>query len=180
MSQSFSIVIVIILVLFAMYRRVRRNIGWQKLRRGNLRYRIMIFLIIGVLFLAGSAMHPISLISDVIGIGLGLLLAYYGVKFTEFEQREDSLYYRPNTLIGMIVTVLFLGRFLYRFYLMYKIGPSLTTTTSSGGQNVSYSFGNPWTTGLLLIMFAYYSIYYWVLLRKQKQTVDSKEGVNLD
>jgi hypothetical protein len=159
--HSYSIFIIIALIIFSIYRRVRRNIGWQKLNQGSLVFRTVLFLIIGLVFLAGGVLHPISLISDVVGVLLGIILANYGAAMTSFEQRDGGHYYRPNIWIGSIVTVIFLVRFIYRFYGLFTGGLQQ--------QNMSYTVGNSWTAGLMLIMFAYYINYYRILIKRHKQ-----------
>lgn len=171
MNQHFySILIIAALILFSIYRRVRRNIGWQELRQGNLMFRTILLLVVGLLFVSGAVSHPISLISDILGILIGVALAYYSATITNFEQREGRLYYRPNTWIGSTVTVIFLARLFYRFYSLYSQGgfSSYQQGQSNGFQNMSGAIGNSWTAGLMLIMFAYYVIYYFLLLRKKK------------
>jgi hypothetical protein len=116
---------------------------------------------------------PISLISDTVGILIGVILAYYGAVMTRFEERDGRCYYRPSTWIGSLVTVIFLGRVLYRIYEMYTPG---NLGGSQGGLTLTdrlatmgYNADAPWTSGLLLVMFAYYVMYYIILLRKQKR-----------
>ncbi|MBI0579125.1 hypothetical protein IEC97_17280 [Neobacillus cucumis] len=170
-QHSYSIIIIIALIGLSIVRRVRRNIGWQQLKQGNLLFRIVLFLIIGLIFLAGGVIHPISLISDMVGILLGSILAFYSIGLTTFEQREGRLFYRPNIWIGSMVTLLFLVRFIYRFYGMLTGGAltGLQPGQTNGWRNIGYTTGNSWTAGLMLIMFAYYVIYYLILLKKQKQ-----------
>lgn len=170
-QQSNTIIIIAALILFSIYRRVRRNIGWQKLQQKNLWYRTALFFIVGLGFLIVGIFQPVSLLSDIGGILAGAILAYYSANMTNFEHREGSLYYRPNVWIGSIVTVLFFARLLFRFdgiYNQEKLG-SLQAGTHAGLQNMGFAVGNSWTTGLMLIMFAYYVIYNSILLRKQKE-----------
>jgi len=169
-QHSYTIIIIIALIIFSIYRRVRRNIGWQKLRQGSMLFRIILFLVIGLIFLAEGVFHPVSLISDIVGILLGSLLAYYSVSLTHFEQREGRLYYRPNIWIGSSVIVIFLARFIYRFYGLYAGGAlsGVQQSQTNGAQTAGLMLGNSWTTGLMLIMFAYYVIYYTILVKRQK------------
>ncbi|MEH7117307.1 hypothetical protein V7128_07775 [Neobacillus vireti] len=176
-QHMYTLVIIIALFIFGIYRRVQRNIGWQELNTRKLVIRTCIFLIIGLLFLSGGLTHPVNLLSDIAGILVGVLLAYYGAVLTTFEKREKHFYYRPNIWIGSTVTFIFLARLAYRVYRMYKSG-ILTDTASqqqaSGYQNLSAAFGNSWSSGLLLIMFAYYIFYYLILLKKKKQFSQSE------
>ncbi|PLS03683.1 DUF1453 family protein [Neobacillus cucumis] len=176
-QHLYTIVIIIALVLFGIYRRVRRNIGWQELNTRKLVIRTFIFSIIGLAFLAGGLSHPISLISDIGGIIVGILLAYYGAALTTFEKREKNFFYRPNIWIGSTVTFLFLARLIFRFYRMYVSGiltSGVSQKQTNGPQNFSAAVGNSWTAGLLLIMFAYYIFYYLILLKKKKQLIKSE------
>ncbi|HEX7056678.1 MAG TPA: hypothetical protein VF260_05710 [Bacilli bacterium] len=171
-QHSSTLIIMIALILFAIYRRVRRNIGWQHLRSGSMTIRIVLFLVVGLLFFIEGVFHPISLISDIAGIGLGVVLALYGAKVTDFAQREGLLYYRPNVWIGAVVTFIFLARFVYRFYGVFSSG--ILDQVQQGKQNPNdlqnlSSAADSWTAGLMLIMFAYYVVYYMILLKKQKQ-----------
>ncbi|NRD78165.1 DUF1453 family protein [Bacillus sp. BRMEA1] len=167
------ILVIVIIIAFMLYRRVRRNIGWQPLNQGRLMFRIVLFIIIGALFLSEGILHPVSLISDVVGLVLGGILAFYSVNLTVFEQREGRLFYRPNIWIGSIVTALFIIRFIYRFYTMFTSGMvSGVQQGQTNGWQSMYSGSNSWTAGLMLIMFAYYAIYYMILIRKQKQLPD--------
>jgi hypothetical protein len=174
-QHYYSILIIAGLILFSIYRRVRRNIGWQELRKGNLVFRTILLLVVGLLFTTGSISHPISFISDIIGILIGVVLAYYSANITNFEQRDGRLYYRPNTWIGSTVTVIFLARLFYRFYSLYSQGglSSYQQGQANSFQNMSGAMGNSWTAGLMLIMFAYYVIYYIFLLRKQKRMLQT-------
>lgn len=165
------------LILFAIYRRVRRNIGWQLLRTKRIKVRIIIFLVIGGLFLAESAAHPVSLASDLCGIAVGAALAFYSSKITRFKQRDEHWYYMPNVWIGTAVSLLFIGRLLFRMFSLYSSG-ALQGTSSDSAQSMSQMTGSSWTAGLLLIMFAYYAIYYFILLRNHKTFANTVENTD--
>jgi hypothetical protein len=178
MNQHLDTIIIIgVLIVFMIYRRIRRNIGWQPLKSRKMTIRITIFLIIGLLFFVAGAMHPISLISDVVGILIGIILAYYSGTMTQFEQREGHWYYRPSTMIGSFVTFLFIGRIIYRIYQMYLLGQSGGFQAGQSGdvQNMNYAIGNSWGSGLILIMFAYYVFYYITILRKNYHKSGKKD-----
>jgi hypothetical protein len=98
--HSSTLVIIIGLILFSIFRRVKRNIGWQQLNSRILVTRTAIFSIIGIVFFVLGAFHPISFVSDVIGILIGIFLAYFCGVMTQFKQRDGCLFYRTNTWIG--------------------------------------------------------------------------------
>ena len=169
MGQHWDKVIIIgAIILFSIYRRVRRNIGWQPLHSRKIKFRTALFLIIGLIFLSIGAFNPVSLISDIIGILFGIGLAYYSGGMTRFEQRDGTWYYRPNTWIGSLVTLIFLGRLFYRFYNLSSLGNISKMQNGQNLQNMSSITGGSWTAGFLLIMFAYYVYYYIILLKKLK------------
>ncbi|MGO4110366.1 hypothetical protein [Paenibacillus sp. YAF4_2] len=129
-----------------------------------MRIRIILFAVIGVIFLAEGGLSTVGVISDIIGILIGAILGLIGSVMTSFEQREAGLYYRANIWIGSLVTALFIGRFGYRFYTMFEDGPNM--------QNMNFaSSGSSWTSGLILIMFAYYIVFYFLLLRHRGHAV---------
>lgn len=168
--HSFSIVIIIALILFSIFRRIRRNIGWQQLNQRRLLFRIVLLAVVGMAFFTEGIFHPISLISDITGVLVGSILAFYSASLTSLEKREECLYYRPNIWIGGMVTFIFLARFIYRFYgiVMEEKMNGWKKVQTNGIQDFSYAIGHSWTAGLILIMFAYYVIYYVILLKKAK------------
>lgn len=157
-----SIIVIAGLVLWSIYRRIRRNIGWQQLNPRRMGIRITIF--------------------SAIGIMIGTGLAYYGGTLTQFEQREGRWYYQPNPWIGGLVTVIFLGRFLFRIYkisLLEQTG-AFQAGQSNQMQTMNDAVGNSWGAGLILIMFAYYIVYYFLILRRQKRGLQTKEIIDSD
>ncbi|MBM7646939.1 putative flippase GtrA [Scopulibacillus daqui] len=169
MNQHY-IIVMIAIVCLAIFKRARRNIGWQKFQPSKMLIRMVVFFIIGALLLFENIIHPIAFISDIAGAAIGLILAYYGISSTTFEKRGEDWYYRNNPWIGGIVTALFFGRLIYRFYMMFSLaqhagGRALQQSNSL--QNMMHT-GSSWTAGLIMIMFAYYAAYCMMLLRKRK------------
>lgn len=171
--MSLKIIIIAALILFSIFRRVGKSIGWQQISQGKMKFRIVLSIIVGLVFFVEGAAHFISLISDVVGITIGIILAYYSSVMTHFEQRDGRWYFRPNIWFGGTVIAIFMGRLLYRFYEIFVQGVN-------GGQTgglQSISMGNSWTAGLILIMFAYYTVYYVMLIRKQKTLQAEERGL---
>ncbi|WP_442598574.1 hypothetical protein [Neobacillus sp. D3-1R] len=181
MNQHFiAILCILLLVAFSIYRRIRRNIGWQELNTRKLVTRTIIFLVIGLIFLSGALTHPISLISDFVGIAIGAFLAFYGAGLTHYEVRGQKWYFQPNVWIGSLVTVLFLGRMMFRFYKIYEMGlmsgNGITPVSPPNDLNqMNMYVGNSWSSGLVLIMFAYYVVYFILILLKEKKLKLSTE-----
>jgi hypothetical protein len=173
-TQTIVIALIAIFILYRIYLRVRRTIGWQQLNPGKLQVSAVILSILGIVLVAMGASHPVSLVSDAAGIVIGIIIAYCGAAMTRFEQRDGSWHYRPNTWIGGIVTALFFGRILYRIY-------DMVAMTSSGGAHAGLSAADRlqsvaggWSAGLMLVMFSYYVVYNIMLLRRQKMQLQTR------
>jgi|GEM_PF-2790685 len=171
MNISFNTILIIALVALIMIRWIRGNVGWQQLRPGKIVPKMITFLIVGLAFFALGIFHPASLISNLAGIVIGVILANYGLAKTDFEQRDRSWHFRPNTWIGTGVMILFFLRVISRAYTFYANGGLHTVQTASGHDfhSIGSTIGMSWTSGLTLITFAYYIVYYVKVLLKQRQ-----------
>lgn len=171
MSVNITVIIIVVLVVFRMMRRAQRMFSWQRLKARRLWIVSAIMGTIGSLLFIGGASHVESLISNTLGIVLGILLAYFGALYTRYEQQEGIWKYRSNEWIGGAVTALFFGRVAYRVYQMIDQG--LLQDDARFAESMQ-SFGGSWTSGLTLIMFAYYLAYNLYLLRKNRMLVSSR------
>ena len=160
--KAIFIALIAVYILYRVYRRIRRNFGWQRLQSRRLQVSTAILAVLGIVLITLGASQTNSLISDVAGLAIGVILALCGAAITRFEQREGSLYYLPNTWIGAIVTLLFFGRIVYRIYVA-------TMQTDFAGMDKMRGITGGWTAGLMMIMISYYIAYNIFLLRKQKQ-----------
>src|SRR5262249_25749346 len=106
------------LIVWGIYRRVRRNIGRQKVRPRRIILSIVIFSAVSVLIIA-SSLHNLNLL---LGIGGGLLLGaglgLAGLRLTKFETTDEGHFYTPDMRIGIALSLLFVGRLLYRFWVL--------------------------------------------------------------
>lgn len=103
------------LIAWGIYRRLRRNIGRQKLRPIRLTISILIFSAASAVLMFMS----LGILKLMLGIGgglaLGVALGFFGLRLTQFETKEEGHFYTPNTKIGIALSLLFLGRLAYRF-----------------------------------------------------------------
>jgi membrane protein CcdC involved in cytochrome C biogenesis len=167
--HSLTVPIIALLVIFALYRRIRRTVGAQDLIPRRLRARSYIFIVIGILLLFSSYKYPIAYVSDAVGIILGLVLSYFAIKTTQFEHRERGWVYRPNGWIGGIVLALFFARIIYRFYEAYHMMQNGHGTGANAANSMqSNLIGDPWTAGMIFILFSYYPCYFLFLARKAR------------
>lgn len=166
MHQTYTVVIIVLLVLFSVYRRVRRNIGFQKFHPKQMWTRTILFVVLGLLILVAGYGHPIVYVSDAVGLVLGIALAVAAMYTTKFEQRGADWYYRASGWISGIVLAIFFIRLLYRFVMVYDMA-KLHGANRAHFQTSTY-VTDPWTAGAIFVLFAYYACYYGMLLRRGK------------
>lgn len=156
--SQFSSVLVVVLVVFVVYRRFRRTFGRQVFSPTRFWIRIGIFSVIGA-WLAFLSLHSMQLVGGVVlGLVAGAALAVWAASQTRFERDGAKRYFVPHTYSGLIVSALFLGRLAYRLALA---GPS----TAGNGTNPWASYlSSPLTLGLFFVLAGYYVCYYSLLL----------------
>jgi hypothetical protein len=139
------------LFVWSMYRRVRRNIGRQKLRPVRITISIVIFSLISVIFLGLARSQPPLLIGIGGGLLLGASLGFLGLRLTKFETNEAGHFYTPNTHIGLVLSALFIGRVAYRYWVLnHAVDPSPH----------SPAFQSPLTFLIFGLTAGYYLVYY--------------------
>ena len=99
---------------------MRRNIGRQPLRPRRIIISIVIFSVVSVLFIGTVAPQSRLLLGIGGGLLLGALLGFIGLRLTQFETTDEGHFYTPNTHIGVALSLLFVGRLLYRFWVLRR------------------------------------------------------------
>ena len=163
-----------ILVVFLIYRRLRRSFGQQPLRPARMTVRIGLLLVVGCL-LVPAAFRSVAFMSAVLlGTVAGVSLALWGVARTRFLRVSNQLYYVPHTYTGIAVSLLFLGRLVYRLVQVYG---STHAAHTAGAGAASQTFAptsmvqSPLTLGLFFVLMGYYVCYYSMVLWKSKRVV---------
>jgi hypothetical protein len=152
--------IIIPLVAWRMYSRVKRSIGRQTLSKLRPWFTVSLFPLLIILF-AWNAMQvaqPALLWALAGGIGVGVVLGVYGLRHTKFESTPQGMFYTPNAHIGIVISLLFLGRVLYRMFGMYTGDPYSQQNTASFALT-------PLTFGIFGVMAGYYVTYAVGLIR---------------
>jgi hypothetical protein len=153
------------LIVWALYRRLRRSFGRQRVREGLMWLRIGILTAVAALAAYGMA-HDISVLAALlVGITGGAVLGYVGLRYTQFEVTSGGRYYTPHTYIGVAVTALFVGRLLYRFLAVYD--GTLPVAAASRGLAAAYH-GNPFTLAVFGALVGYYVLYYIGVLQRTR------------
>jgi hypothetical protein len=150
---TLTIAILIPLVLWRMYSRIRRMVGRQRLSRVRPWVTLVVFpLIIAMLALA-TLTHPERLVVLAVAVAAGLALARFGLSKTKFEPTPEGLFYTPNAHLGIALSLLFVGRILYRLVEMYALGLPGPAAGGPGAQDFARS---PLTLGVFGLLAGYY------------------------
>jgi hypothetical protein len=169
-SQIFPLLIAALAVLMT-YRRLRRSFGRQPVRPVRMKVRIGLLLILGI-SLGPLAMRSREFLSvEIAGLAAGIAMALWGAKRTRYERRGEQLYYLPHTYTGIAVTLLVLGRLVYRF-------AQVSSMRSARGFVPPSPVQSPITVGLLFVLIGYYICYYCCVLWKAEhlRTEDLEES----
>jgi hypothetical protein len=153
------------LIGYSFYRRFRSHFGRQTVQHSRLVTRLLILAFVVVMF-GSTALHSAPALEAVAG-GLlaGMALGMLGVHLTRFESDEKGIYYTPNSYIGAAVTLLLVGRLVYRMVLMYST-PQLAPP--SGGDPFAAMTRSPLTLATLMLTMGYYLMYSAGILYKSR------------
>jgi len=153
-SRELVSVLIVPFIAWRVYRRVRRTIGRQPFRPDGLGVRTALFTAIIAAIAAFNFSHPLILGALGGGLLLGAGLAGYGLTLTKFETTADGRFYTPNTALGVAISVLFVGRIVYR---MLALG---SLTNLSAARPMPPAFQSPLTYFLFGLTAGYYIAYY--------------------
>lgn len=153
--------ILIPLVLWRMYSRIKRLTSRQRSRLWRHRTTLVFFplLVLGLCAMAVET-NPIALVGCVAGLALGVVLGRMSIAKAHFEQVGDEFYFTPHAPIGMAVAALFLCRMAWRAYQMFTRDPAT---------NQSYA-ANPLTLLTFGILAGYYIAFALGLLAWRKRS----------
>jgi hypothetical protein len=138
------------LIVWSIYRRVRRNIGRQNLHPRRAIKSIVILSLISVLIAGTSLQNTNLLLGFGGGLLLGALLGFVGLRLTRFETTDEGHFYIPNTHIGVALSLLLVGRIAYRYWVHRDI---------STAQNPMLPLQSPLTLFILGLTVGYYIVY---------------------
>ncbi len=160
-------------LLWAVYRRVRRNFGRQAVNGARLQWRVALLAVISALILFGSARSPALLGALVAGVAAGAALGLVGLRHTQFEATPQGRFYTPHTYLGVAVTALFLGRLLYRVLALYLD----TQTALQPNQDPLAAYQkSPLTLAIFGVLIGYYLVFNVGVLRKSRDLLVAPES----
>ena len=146
------------LIAWRVYMRVRRAVGRQKYSKRRAWMAVVFYPLILAMVVLGALVHPEALLALVGGIVVGATLGIFGIRHTKFEAVDGVDYYTPNAHIGIALSLLLVGRVLYRLFDIF---------TSTGGftHPPSDFVRSPLTLLIVGTVLAYYFTYAIGLIR---------------
>jgi uncharacterized membrane protein YidH (DUF202 family) len=138
------------LIAWRIYRRIRRNIGRQPLRPRRALISITILGAVSAVLVFTSLHHSRLLLGIIGGLAAGVLLGLVGLRLTRFETTADGHFYVPNTPTGVAVSLLLVGRLIYRFMVLRDV---------VAAPNHPPAMHSPLTFFIFGLMAGYYIVY---------------------
>lgn len=155
-------------ILFAIYRRVRRNVGRQPVQPTRMRSRMVMLSVIGALIALGATRDINLLGALAAGVAGGAALAWFGLQHTKFENTAQGNFYTPHTYIGAAVSLLLLARIAYRFFIVL---PSMQAAAHADQNPFAAFQRSPLTLAIFGVLIGYYVFYFAGVLRASKNLV---------
>lgn len=157
------------LIVWRMVVRVRRLIGRQRLSKVRPWITLIVFpLLLGLLALSAYAhAHADRLVWLALGLAAGGALGIFGLRKTVFEPTREGLYYTPNMHLGIALSLLFVGRILYRLVEVLLLAPP------PAGHADDFAT-TPLTLGVVGLLAGYYISYAIGLLRWRRRVLKAK------
>jgi cytochrome b561 len=118
-NPSLVLFVLVPLIAWRMYRRVRRLIGRQpSIARRHWTASVLFPLVVLLLAMAGLAgPAPETSVGALAGgVLAGVALGIVGLRMTRFEVTEQGLFYTPNAHIGVGLSVLLICRVAWRIF----------------------------------------------------------------
>ena len=157
--------LIVAIVIWGLYRRLRRSFGRQRVREGFMWFRVGILTVLAV-YLAVVTAHEVTALGALVaGIACGAALAYVGLRHTRFEVTPAGRFYTPHAYIGAVVAALFVGRVLYRFLAVYD--GTVPAAAARRGFAAALQ-GSPLTLAVYGVLAGYYVLYYLGVLQRTR------------
>lgn len=177
---SASLVILGVVLVLLLARRARGLITRQLVRPRRLAIRLGIVVVLAALVIVVAGSEPLSLLGDLAGLVVGILVGWVGLRLTRFEHLAAGLYYTPNRYIGLGVFGVFLARLVYKIAPLAAAGGLNGQAVGGGGAGASlsqYGGSDPLTAAAYCLLAGYYAFYYTALLLRARSGADPTEAI---
>ena len=146
------------LLLWRFYTRIRRNMGRQVSKAWRHWLSITLFPVLIALMTLSSLSAPLALTALWGGLAFGAALGFWGLKLTRFEHAEGGFFFTPNAYLGVGLSLLFIGRVLYRMTVLFGDDATGAATNPDFARS-------PLTLVIFGLVAGYYTTYAAGLLR---------------
>ena len=174
--STVTLLALIPLLGWRVYRRFRRLVGRQRLSGLRLRTTLAVYSALLALICLAARSHPEQLWWLAGGLGLGSLLGLFGLGRTRFEPTPGGLHNTPHAHLGIALSLLFVARILYRVFEAYSDG----TQAPRGLGDFAHSAPTLAVFGLLAGYYISYAVgllrWRWRVLRDDPQRGSSEKG----
>jgi hypothetical protein len=150
-------------VLWRVYQRVKRLMVRQRSQPWRHWIAAILFPVILIGMGTAALAHPTALAGMAAGVAIGAALGLLALRRTVYETIGGAFFYTPNAHIGILVSLLFIGRLLYRGYEFYVLDVAQPQDFAS----------SPLTLLVFGILAGYYTMYAAGLLRWRKRAAAS-------
>jgi hypothetical protein len=156
-THALTTALIIALIAWRLYARIRRNIGRQRFRPRRPWITLSVFPLLLVLLGVATMTRPLAEGTLWAGVTAGIALGVLGHRLTRFEVTPEGYFYTPSAHLGVALSTLFVCRIAYRFVVTGFPG---FNAAPPAGQSLT-----PLTLLLLGTLAGYYCTYAAGLLR---------------
>ncbi|HEX4331775.1 MAG TPA: hypothetical protein VH040_06535 [Usitatibacter sp.] len=154
MNQSSVITaLIVILIAWRLYVRIRRMVGRQKSRPWRHWIAAILFPLLAAMVALPALLHPDAVGALAVGLVVGVALAIFGLRTTKFETTPLGYYYTPNTHLGIGLSLLMVARIAYRVYEVKMM------TNAEQATHMQQFARSPLTLAIFGTLAAYYTTY---------------------
>src|ERR1700740_553575 len=116
MNGSWVTALVILLIAWRLYVRVKRLVGRQKSKVWRHWIAAILFPLLIVVIALPAMRHAEAIATLGAAVVIGIALGVLGLKTTRFETTPLGYYYTPNTHLGIALSLLIVARIAYRVF----------------------------------------------------------------
>jgi hypothetical protein len=132
--------------------------------------RIVLLIVLGLSLTPAALKSAQFLFAELAGALAGSASGFWGAKHTRYAVHDGRLHYVPHTYAGIAISLLIIGRLVYRFAEWYALnGAPGTAAAASSGMAPEPMMRSPLTVGLVFVVVGYYVCYYAMVLWKSKR-----------
>jgi hypothetical protein len=151
MTSSAAVLAVLVpLVGWRMYSRIRRLVGRQRSRAWRHWTAAILFPLLAALLALAALRNALALATLSGALAAGAGLGVWGLRLTRFERTAEGWFYTPNAHIGIALSVLLAARIGWRLFEMQVQG-----TPAHGAQFAA----SPLTLAVFGALAGYYATY---------------------